>query len=57
MLKETIWYNKLKEMTPFSYEKTEDPMKDRYFFQREPDHEDEEPDHNEDFKIILLSLF
>lgn len=35
MLKESIWYNKVKELTPFKYDPTiaENPSKDRYLFQ------------------------
>ena len=37
IFKEEIWFNKLKEMTPFSYQPTNDPMKDRYLFQGNPE--------------------
>lgn len=33
ILKQNVWLNKLKELTPFEYTKQEDPMKDRYIFQ------------------------
>ena len=33
ILKENMWYNKLMEMTPFSYERTTDKIKNRYLFQ------------------------
>jgi len=35
MLKESIWYNKVKELTPFHYDPNvaENHSKDRYLFQ------------------------
>lgn len=52
MMKEQIWNNKLKEMTPFQYSFSEDPQKDRYFFQGDFEVEDKEKLFND----IILSL-
>ena len=41
IFKEEIWFNKLKEMTPFSFEQTDNPMKDRYLFQGNPESEED----------------
>ena len=37
IFKEEIWYNKLKEMTPFKFEESLVPMKNRYLFQGNPE--------------------
>lgn len=52
MMKEQIWNNKLKEMTPFKYDFSEDPQKDRYLFQGDIDIDDKEKLFND----IVLSL-
>ncbi len=48
MLKEYIWYNKIRTMIPLVYEKTEEPDKDRDLFKNSDDY----PMSN-----IVLSLF
>lgn len=49
MLKEYIWFNKIRTMIPLVYEKTEEPDKDRDLFKHTP----------EDYPLdnIVLSLF
>ena len=33
LFKDNVWCNKLRELTPFKYEETDEPKKDRYLFQ------------------------
>lgn len=60
ILKENVWLNKLNELTPFQYERSEDPMKDRYMFQGEIiDLEDQNnvTELRKQFNTIVLGLF
>jgi len=54
MLKESIWYNKVKELTPFESNEAikDDPSKNRYLFQGYKDME-----QRPDFQTMVLSMF
>lgn len=60
ILKENVWLNKLKELTPFEFTKQDNPMKDRYIFQGDLidfEREGFEDEINEQFNTIVLGIF
>ena len=57
LLKQNLWYHKLKELTPFKYCETDDPMKDRFMFQGEEIISLSEEERDDYFNNLALALF
>lgn len=57
LLKQNLWYHKLQELTPFKYNETDDPMKDRFMFQGEEIGSLSEEERDEYFNNLALALF